>query len=120
MMTTQPLTSTTSKLFPKRFARWQSAGLSARAASAVSLACCDTVEEIARLGRVYFEGRPNCADKTLAELAAICGWPPKSRNAIDTIAAALSIGMPADEAHEAAADVMSALRKSGFVLAVRR
>jgi hypothetical protein len=100
--------------------RWQAAGLSARAASVVSLACCDSVEEIARLGRAYFEGRPNCAAKTLAELATLAGWPPKTRTPADTIAAALTLAMDADEAHEAAADVMSALRKSGFVLTIRR
>jgi hypothetical protein len=119
-MSTQQLPSATSRLFPKRFVRWQAAGLSARAARVVSLASCDSVEEISRLGRAYFEGRPNCAAKTLAELAALAGWPPKTRTPVDAIAAALTLAMDADEAREAAADVMSALRKSGFILTVRR
>ena len=108
-------------LFPRRFVRWQRAGLSARASSAVALAGCDTVEEITRLGREYFEGRRNCATKTLAELAALAGWPPKVATAVDAIAAALALAIDdPDEAREAATDAVIALRRGGFFISAKR
>lgn len=100
---------------------WTARGLSARAASVVALAGCDSVEEITRLGRAYFEGRPNCARKTLAELAALAGWPPRVATAADAIAAALALAIDdPTEAHEAATDVCIALRRSGFVISAKR
>jgi hypothetical protein len=119
MERTQAHSTDARRLFPRRFEAWQTSGLSARAAAAAALAGCDSVAEIARLGRSYFEGRPNCAEKTLAELAALAGWPPKPRTALDTIAQALSMAMDPHEAREAAADVMSSLRLDGFTLTVR-
>jgi hypothetical protein len=112
------LSPSTRRLFPHRFAQWQAQGLSARAASAVALAGCDTVEEIARLGRSHFENVPNLGEKSLAQLATLAGWPEQRRTAVDTIAQALSMAMDPQEAREAAADVMSALRCAGYALTV--
>lgn len=117
MSATQAQSPQTMRLYPGRFAVWQRHGLSARAASAVSLAGCDTVEEIALLGRAYFERLPNCAEKTLTELAKLASWPPKRRTAVDAIAQALELAISnPEEAREAAADVMASLRKAGFIL----
>jgi hypothetical protein len=121
MMAARPAPSRANHLFPYRFAAWQRRGLSARAAGALASAGCDTLEDVARLGRSYFEGRPNCAGKTLSELAALAGWPPKPRSAVDTIAQALGLAIDdPEEARETAADVLSSLRRDGFVLTTRR
>ena len=69
MSIAQPLPAEIRRLFPQRFVAWQRQGLSARASSAAALACCDTVAEIMRLGRPYFENLPNVGTKTLEELA---------------------------------------------------
>jgi hypothetical protein len=115
------LSQRTTRLYPHRFVAWQREGLSARAASVVALAGCNTIEEIGRLGRSYFEGRPNCAEKTLAELAALAGWAPKRATAVDAIAAALALSIPdPDETREVATDVMVALRRSGFVITTKQ
>ena len=120
-MSPQALSSQPARLYPHRFMRWQAHGLSARAASVVALAGCDTIDEITRLGRGYFEGRRNCAAKTLAELAVLAGWPPKVATAVDTITAALALAIDdPDETREVATDVMIALRRSGFVISARR
>jgi hypothetical protein len=102
--------------FESRFRAWRSSGTSSRAATVLALAGCDTAEEVARLGRSHFEGLPNCADRTLAELADLAGWPPPRRTAADAIAAALAMGLGPVEAREAAADALSALRRAGFVI----
>jgi hypothetical protein len=39
------------RLFPARFVAWQRRGLSSRAASALAAAGCDSIEDVARLGR---------------------------------------------------------------------
>lgn len=108
------------RLFPERLAAWRSAGLSARAAAALATSGCDTIPQVVRLGRAYFEGRANLGPKTLAELAKLAGWPPKRRTALDVVSSALSIGLDPEEAREAACDVMVALRRSGFVLVTAR
>lgn len=116
----QALSPLPHKLFPERLAAWRSAGLSARAAAALATSGCDTIPQVARLGRAYFEGRANLGPKTLAELAKLAGWPPKRRTALDVVSSALSIGLDPEEAREAACDVMAALRRSGFVLVTAR
>jgi DNA-binding IscR family transcriptional regulator len=80
------------------------------------MAGCDTVEEIARLGRGYFQSLSNLGGKSLQQLADLTGWPPKRRMAVDTIATAL--GVDPQEARETASDVLTPLRKAGLVLAV--
>jgi hypothetical protein len=97
---------------------WQERGLSARAASSAALAGCDAADEIPRLGRSYFENQPNLRSKSLAQLADLAGWPPKRRTVVDTIAAALALGMDPQEARETATDILAPLGKAGFVLAV--
>jgi hypothetical protein len=114
----QALSSSTDRLFPLRFAAWQAQGLSAHTASAAATAGCDTAEEIARLGRVYFESLPNPGEKSLQQLADLAGWPPKRRTAVDTIAASLALGMDPQATRETATDVLTSLRKARFVLAV--
>jgi hypothetical protein len=116
----QALSPLPHRLFPERLAAWRSAGLSARAAAALATSGCDTIPQVVRLGRAYFEGRPNLGPKTLAELAKLAGWPPKRRTALDVVSSALSIGLDPEEAREAACDVMAALRRSGFVLVTAR
>ena len=116
MSSEQALPSVT-RLFPKRFMRWQQAGLSVRAAAVLSNAGCDTPEQVTQLGRSYFEGRPNCGERTLAELAERAGWPPKRPTAVDAIAAALGLAISdPEETREMAADTIIALRRSGFVI----
>jgi hypothetical protein len=119
-MTAQTLSPLPHRLFPERLAAWRSAGLSARAAAALATSGCDTIPQVVRLGRAYFEGRANLGPKTLAELAKLAGWPPKRRTAMDVVSSALSIGLDPEEAREAACDVMAALRRSGFVLVTTR
>ena len=101
MMVPNPLSPRAGRLFPQRFMAWRQRGLSARAAGALASAGCDTIEDVTRLGRTYFEGTPNCASKTLAELAVLADWPAKPRTAIDTIAQAL--GLAIDDPDEARA-----------------
>lgn len=104
-------------LFPRRLAAWQRRGLSFRAAAVLSNAGCDTPEDVARLGRAYFQKQPNCAQKTLSELAAVGDWPENRITAVDAIAAALAMAIvEPEERHEVATDVMIALRRSGFVI----
>jgi len=71
MERTQARSPASSRLFTRRFAAWLDRGLSARAASAAASAACDTPEEIATLGRAYFERLRNLGPKSLAQLAAI-------------------------------------------------
>jgi hypothetical protein len=114
----QALSPFARRLFPFRFAAWQAQGLSARAASAVATAGCDTAEEIARLARVYLKSLPSLDERPLQQLADLTGWPPKRRTAVDTIAASPAPGMDAEEGRKTATDVLTSLRKAGFVLAV--
>jgi hypothetical protein len=114
----QALSSSADRLFPLRFAAWQAQGLSAHTASAAATAGCYTAEEIARLGRVYLKSLPILREKPLQQLADLTGWPPKRRAAVDTIPATLTLGMDPEEACETATDVLTSLRKGGFVLAV--
>jgi hypothetical protein len=108
--------SANARLFPHRFEMWQTNSLSTQAAAA--LAGCDTVEEIARLGHVHPEILPSLDEKSLQQLADLTGWPPKRRTAVDTIAASPAPGMDAEEGRKTATDVLTSLRKAGFVLAV--
>src|ERR1700744_5555039 len=73
------------RLYPERLAAWRRRGLSSRAASAVAKAGCDTVAEIASLGREHFGSRPNLGVRSLAELEKLAGWPPKRMSAVDTV-----------------------------------
>lgn len=115
------LSSDTKRNFDPRFRRWREAGVSVRGAAVLALAGCDSVQDINVLGRSHFEGRPNCAAKTLAELAVLAGWPPKAGTAVDAIAAALQMAVrDPDEAREAATDALIALRRSGFVVLASR
>ena len=88
-MTTRPPPRQTITMFSQRLVAWQRYGLSFRAAAVLANAGCDTPEQVTQLGRSYFEGRPNCGEHTLAELAELAGWPPKRPTAVDAIAAAL-------------------------------
>ena len=107
----------TTRPFQHRLDYWRHVGLSLRASSALARAGCDSIEEVARLGREYFAGRPNLGRKTLQELAVLAGFPPERRTVIDAVAAALSMTITdADEAREIATDVLIALRRSGFVV----
>jgi hypothetical protein len=108
-----------SRLYPRRFVAWQQRGLSARAASAAALAGCDTIDDIAALGRARFERMPNIGAKSLAELAALAAWPAKPKGAVETIASTLEMALGPREAREVAIDVMSSLRRAGFLLTVR-
>ena len=94
--------------------------MSSRAASAVAKAGCDTVAEIASLGREHFGSRPNLGVRSLAELEKLAGWPPKRMSAVDTVTTVLrlAIGDP-EEAREVAGDVLMALRRSGFTVSTR-
>ena len=104
MMGPQPLCPRTRRVFPHRLCCLAGRGLSARAAGALASTGCDIIEDVARLGLSYSEGRRNSAAKTMSELVIVAGWPPKPRTAIDTIAQApgLAIDDP-EEASEAAA-----------------
>lgn len=103
MMGPQPLCLRTRRMFPHGFVAWPGRGLSARAAGAFASTGCDIIEDVARLGLSYSEGRRNSAAKTMSELVIVAGWPPKPRTSIDTIAQApgLAIDNP-EEAREAA------------------
>jgi hypothetical protein len=108
-----------SRLYPCRFVAWQRRGLSARAARAAALAGCDSIDDIVALGRARFEQMPNIGARSLAELAALAGWPTKPKTVIETIASTLEMTLGAEEAREAAVDVMSSLRRAGFLLVIR-
>jgi DNA-directed RNA polymerase alpha subunit len=118
MMSKQSLSPASSRFFPKRFMGWQSHSLSVRATSALTLAGFDNTEQVAALERSYFESFRKLGEKSLAQLADLAGWPPKRRTAVDTIAASLALGMDPEEARETATDVLTSLRKAGFLLAV--
>ena len=107
-------------LFPHRLAAWRRHGLSSRAAGVLANACCDTVDQVAKLGRSYFEARPNCGNRTLDEIGNLAGWPCAKRTAVDAIAAALALSMDPEEAKEAAGDAIIALLRSGFIISARR
>jgi hypothetical protein len=110
-----------SRLFPHRLDYWRRFGLSFRAASALASTGCDTVEDAAKLGRVYFAGRPNLGRKTLQELAIVLGFSSERKTAIDAVAAALALTVAdPDETREVAIDVLIALRRSGFVVVASR
>ncbi len=47
------------RLYSQSFVDWQRKGLSARAGRRLVLAGCDTIEQIASLGQLYFERLPN-------------------------------------------------------------
>lgn len=106
--------------FSARFHSWRDAGLSVRAAAVLANAGCNTVADVATLGRAYFVRCKNCGTKTLHELSRLAGWPPERATVVDAISAALSLAIhdPA-EAREAAVDVAIALRRSGFTIAAR-
>jgi hypothetical protein len=109
------------RLFLQRRDRWRSQGLSMRASGILARAGCDAIEDVARLGRAYFETRSNCGCHTLAELAVLGGWPPKSRTMVDVIATVLRLAVAdAGEAREVAQDVALALRRAGFVVTAKR
>ena len=108
-------------LFPRRLDHWRHVGLSLRAASALADAGCDSIEEVAKLGRTYFAGKPNLGKKTLQELAALVGFWPERKTVIDAVAAALAMTITdPDEARDIATDVLIALRRSGFVVVAPR
>jgi hypothetical protein len=106
------------RLFAQRRDVCRSRGLSMPPCGILAGAGCDTVGDIARLGRVYFESRPNCGSRTPAELA---GWPAKPPTSVDFINTGLSLALAdADEARDVAQDVAVALRRAGFVLVAER
>jgi hypothetical protein len=109
------------RLFLQRRDLWRSQGLSVRASGVLAGAGCDTIDDVARLGRSYFETRPNCAERTVAELEKIAGWPPRRRTVANVIATALALAIDnPQEAREAAVDVAIALRRAGFVVTAKR
>ena len=117
MLSTQPFTPDIDRLFRHRFVLWASRGIPTHAATVLADAGCETIEEVRLLGREYFENFQGCGKKTLQDLALIAGWPPPVETAADAIAAALSLSISdPEEAHEVAADVIIALRRSGFVV----
>jgi hypothetical protein len=115
MMSKQAHSSETNRPFPKRFMGWPSQGLSARTASVRALAGCDNVEQVAAVGRSYFENFPNLREKSLARLPDLAGRSPKRRTVVDT---ALALGMDPEAARETATDVLTSHQKAGFVLTV--
>jgi hypothetical protein len=110
----QPLPAQARQSFPASFEAWRSAGLSVRASAVLALEGCSTVAQVAALGRAHFAGKPNVGVKTLNELAGLVGWPAKAGTPLDAVASALSLGLDPEEAREAAADALNALRRSGF------
>ena len=106
------------RLFAQRRDVWRSRGLSMRACGILAGAGCDTVADIARLGRVYFESRPNGGSRTPAELA---GRPAKPHTSVDVINTGLSLARAdGDEAREVAQDVALAVRRASFFLVAER
>lgn len=121
MINAQPLSGPSDRFDRHRFERWKAHGLSARAAAALANAGCDSVPEITALGRDHFAQLPNCAAKTLEELAEFANWPARSVTAVEAIAAAMLLSIhDHDEAREAATDALMALRRSGFVVVAAR
>jgi hypothetical protein len=113
------LSPRTDQFFPQRSAPSRGLGLPARASSVLALADCQTVEDVRRLSSSYFNGRRNCGKQTLNELAQLAGWP--RRTPVDAIATALLLAIrDPEEARETALDVLSAIRRSGFVLAASK
>ena len=81
---------------------------------------CDTIDDVARLGRPYFEARPNCGTRSLTELAELASWPAKPHTMVDIIGTVLALAITdATEVREVAQNVALALRRAGFVLQVR-
>lgn len=59
---------------------WRDQGLSARAATAVAAAGCQSLDDIRNLGWHSFEGRDNCGRGTLQQLSNLVGgWPDEPR-----------------------------------------
>lgn len=105
--------------YVRLFGLWAARGLSPRAAGALALAGCETIQEVTQLGRVWFLGKPNCGTKTLRELAILANWAPETP--VEAVAAALSLSIAdPEEAHEAATDALMALRRSGYVIAAKQ
>lgn len=117
MVVAQAPSSITAQRFRDRFNAWRVQGQSARAAAILAAVGADTVEDVKRLGRGHFEGRPNVGTKTFQELARLAGWPPDLRTPVDAIAAsvALAISNP-EECREVAIDALIGLRRAGFVI----
>jgi hypothetical protein len=117
MAAAQAPSAITGQRLRRRFDLWRARGQSARAAAILAQAGADTAEDVRRLGRAYFEGRPNVGAKTLEELALLAAWPPVCRTAADAIAAslALTISSP-EECLDAATDALIGLRRAGFVV----
>jgi hypothetical protein len=66
------------------FRFWREQGLSARAATAVAAAGCQSLDEIRGLGWCFFLRQENCGNRTLQELSDLVGgWPnlPRKRGA---------------------------------------
>lgn len=107
--------------FEARFRMWQRMGVSARAASVLALAACDTVEEVRRLGRRYFAGYDNVGPTTLSELTRLAGWKSEVTTAEDAVVAALRLAIGnKDGARDVARDILMSLRRAGFVVLSRR
>lgn len=108
-------------LYPKLFMQWSKRGLSPRAASALALAGCDTVEQVTALGRQWFQEKPNVGVKTLNELARLAGWSDEPMTPAAAVATALQLSIPDPEAaQEAALDCLISLRRAGYVIASRQ
>jgi hypothetical protein len=103
---------------------WADAGCSVRAAAAaLANAGISEVSQIAEKGKAYWRQRRNCGPTTVAHIGKLIGgWPPTPRkSAQEAIAAALLLSLPADQHDEAldvAGDAISALYRSGFVIAL--
>ena len=103
------------RTFAARFTEWQRRGLSARAAGAVALAACDSIEDVSRLGRSYFAKLPNCAEGTLNELGRLVDWAPGRKEAVDAIARTIGMAISdPDEIRAVAQDIMVSLKLAGF------
>jgi hypothetical protein len=98
---------------------WRAAGCSVRAASALAIAGCMTLQDVRPRGRDFFSRMPNCGEHTLSEISdLIGGWPP-DRASSPRAATAAALRLSIDDrqtATEAAGDAIAALYRAGFVI----
>ncbi len=114
------LAPTINRLFAERCALWRARGLSMRTSGILAGAGCDTIDDIARLGRPYFEVRPNCGTRSVTKLGELAGWPAKPHTMVDVFGDVLGLAIgDTTEVREVAQDIALALRRAGFILQVR-
>jgi hypothetical protein len=110
--------------FGHRYRAWQNAGFSPRAAAALANAEIDRLDQIGPLGREYFRRLRNCGPQTIREIGRLIGgWPNVRPTPQAAIAQALAMSLPHTgeaERAELAADAISALCRSGYVVSPRQ